>query len=140
MFVTRIVACMLKNTSFCRLESPSPVKRLTDLDERNRPPQQQQQQQQQQQLQYNQELQSLREDLREKSNRLEAALADKNQLTRKLKSLELRDTTDHSKKVKLIYSAGALFISCQDMINACEYPTRHNYSNRYFGAIYSMIF
>ena len=77
---------------------------MTDIDDRTRPPQQQQQppqQQQQQQQQHSQELQSLREDLREKSNRLEAALAEKNQLSRKLKSLEQRDTTDHSKKVKL---------------------------------------
>ena len=71
---------------------------MTDIDDRTRPPQQQQQLQQQQ---HSQELQSLREDLREKSNRLEAALAEKNQLSRKLKSLEQRDTTDHSKKVKL---------------------------------------
>ena len=77
---------------------------MTDIDDRTRPPQQQQQQppkqQQQQQQQHSQELQSLREDLREKSNRLEAALAEKNPLSRKLKSLEQRDTTDHSKKVK----------------------------------------
>jgi hypothetical protein len=38
--------------------------------------------------------------LREKSARLESALSEKNQLIRKLKTLEHRDGSDQSKKVR----------------------------------------
>jgi len=44
----------------------------------------------------------LRDDLREKSARLEAAMSEKGQLTRKLKLLEQRDQSDQSKKVAKI--------------------------------------
>ena len=66
--------------------------------------QQQQQQLQQQSSQQGYEVQTLRNDLREKSARLEAAMAEKNQLARKLKALEQRDGTDHNKKVPITSS------------------------------------
>jgi hypothetical protein len=101
---------------FSKLESSLPLKRV-DVEDRLQPtqsqqqqqqqqqPQQQQQQQQQQRQQQQQQLsshefQTLRDDLRDKSARLEAALSEKNTLARKLKSLEQRDGTDHNKKVK----------------------------------------
>ena len=99
----------LLSNVFSKLESSLPMKRV-DVEERLQQPQQQQQQlqqqQQQQQRQQQQqqsinshEFQTLREDLRDKSARLEAALSEKNTLARKLKSLEQRDGTDHNKKV-----------------------------------------
>jgi len=100
---------------FSKLESSLPLKRV-DVEDRLQPtqsqpqqqqqqqqPQQQQQQRQQQQQQQqlnSHEFQTLRDDLRDKSARLEAALSEKNTLARKLKSLEQRDGTDHNKKVK----------------------------------------
>ncbi len=80
------------NVNFSRNEPLlSPTKR-PDAETRNYPHQQQQQE-------HSLEIQTLRDDLRDKSARLEATLSEKNQLTRKLKSLEQRDVTDHSKKV-----------------------------------------
>jgi hypothetical protein len=83
----------------------SPTKR-NEVESRNYP------QQQQQQQQNNIEIQTLRDDLRDKSARLEAALSEKNQLSRKLKSLEQRDVTDHSKKVKTIHSTFSGILPC----------------------------
>ena len=96
------------NLSCSKLEVLSPVKKA-EVEDKPQQLQQQHLQQQQQQLQQQSsqqgyEVQTLRNDLREKSARLEAAMAEKNQLARKLKALEQRDGTDHNKKVPITTS------------------------------------
>ena len=65
---------------FSKFDVASPVKRV-EIDDKPQQQQQQLQQHQQQQPQHY-EFQTLRNDLREKSAKLESAMAEKNQLTR----------------------------------------------------------